>query len=92
MNYHFQQQEIEHAGVMRSIPGVGEPIYQGAYKLGEGLSNLTSKDPVLSSLTKNFNNLTLQEMDKIRNTSREQLIREARSAGQEGGMGYLLGF
>jgi hypothetical protein len=31
-------------------------------------------------------------MDKIRNTSREQLIREARSAGQEGGMGYLLGF
>jgi hypothetical protein len=80
------------AGVMRSIPGVGEPIYQGAYKLGEGLANLTSKDPVLSSLTKNFNNLTLQEMDKIRNTSREQLIREARSAGQEGGMGYLLGF
>jgi hypothetical protein len=80
------------AGVMRSIPGVGEPIYQGAYKLGEGLANLTSKDPVLSSLTKNFNNLTLQEMDKIRNTSREQLIREARSVGQEGGMGYLLGF
>ena len=72
-------------GVMKSIPGVGEPIYQG-------LTNLTSRDPVLSSLTKNFNNLTLQEMDKIRNTSREQLIREARSAGQEGGMGYLLGF
>ena len=80
------------AGVMKSIPGVGEPIYQGAYKLGEGLANLTSKDPVLSSLTKNFNNLTLQEMDKIRNTSREKLIEQARSAGQEGGMGYLLGF
>ena len=80
------------AGVMKSIPGVGEPIYQGAYKLGEGLANLTSRDPVLSSLTKNFNNLTLQEMDKIRNTSREKLIEQARSAGQEGGMGYLLGF
>jgi hypothetical protein len=72
-------------GVMKSIPGVGEPIYQG-------LTNLTSRDPVLSSLTKNFNNLTLQEMDKIRNTSREKLIEQARSAGQEGGMGYLLGF
>ena len=72
-------------GVMKSIPGVGEPIYQG-------LTNLTSRDPVLISLTKNFNNLTLQEMDKIRNTSREKLIEQARSAGQEGGMGYLLGF
>jgi hypothetical protein len=80
------------AGVLKSVPGVGEPIYSGAYKLGQGLGNLTSNDPILSSLTKNFNNLTLQEMDKIRNTSREQLIGQARSAGQEGGMGYLLGF
>ena len=79
-------------GVMKSIPTVGEPLYQGAYKLKEGLGNLMSNDPILSSLTKNFNNLTLQEMDKIRNTSREQLIGQARSAGQEGGMGYLLGF
>ena len=79
-------------GVMKSIPTVGEPLYQGAYKLKEGLGSLTSNDPVLSSLTKNFNNLTFQEMDKIRNTSREQLIRQARSAGQNGGMGYLLGF
>jgi len=31
------------AGVMKSIPGVGEPIYQGAYKLGQGLANLTSR-------------------------------------------------
>ena len=80
------------AGVLKSVPGIGEPIYSGAYKLGQGLGNLTSNDPILSSLTKNFNNLTLQEMDKIRNTSREQLIGQARSAGQEGGMGYLLGF
>jgi hypothetical protein len=80
------------AGVLKSVPGIGEPIYSGAYKLGQGLGNLTSNDPVLSSLTKNFNNLTLQEMNKIRNTSREQLIEQARSAGQEGGMGYLLGF
>ena len=60
------------AGVLKSIPGVGEPIYQGAYKLGEGLANLTSRDPVLSSLTKNFNNLTLQEMNQIRNTPTEK--------------------
>ena len=80
------------AGVLKSVPGIGEPIYSGAYKLGQGLGNLTSNDPILSSLTKNFNNLTIQEMDKIRNTSREQLIGQARSAGQNGGMGYLLGF
>lgn len=80
------------AGVMKSIPGVGEPIYQGAYKLGEGLANLTSRDPVLSSLTKNFNNLTLQEINQIRNTPTEKLIEKARSSGQKGGMGYLLGF
>lgn len=72
-------------GVMKSIPVVGEPIYQG-------LTNLTSRDPVLSSLTKNFNNLTLQEMNQIRNTPTEKLIEQARSAGQNGGMGYLLGF
>jgi hypothetical protein len=80
------------AGVLKSVPGIGEPIYSGAYKLGQGLGNLTLNDPILSSLTKNFNNLTLQEMDKIRNTSREQLIEQARSTGQKGGMGYLLGF
>ena len=80
------------AGVMKSIPGVGEPIYQGAYKLGEGLANLTSRDPVLSSLTKNFNNLTFQEMNQIRNTPTKELIEKARSSGQKGGMGYLLGF
>ena len=72
-------------GVMKSIPIVGEPIYQG-------LTNLTSRDPVLSSLTKNFNNLTLQEMNQIRNTPTEKLIEQARSSGQNGGMGYLLGF
>ena len=72
-------------GVMKSIPVVGEPIYQG-------LANLTSRDPVLSSLTKNFNNLTLQEMNQIRNTPTEELIQKARSSGQKGGMGYLLGF
>jgi hypothetical protein len=44
-------------GVMKSIPTVGEPLYQGAYKLKEGLGNLMSNDPILSSLTKNFNNL-----------------------------------
>lgn len=53
---------------------------------------LSSNDPILNSLTENFNNLSLQQMNQIRNTPREVLIEQARSGGQKGGIGYLLGF
>ena len=47
---------------------------------------------IFNLLSKNFNNLTFQEMNQIRNTPTKELIEKARSSGQKGGMGYLLGF
>jgi hypothetical protein len=72
------------AGVLKSIPGIGESIYSGAYNLGESLANLKSNisnptiqrtvnvgsyDPGLQTLGASIGNLDYSTMNALRNNA-----------------------
>jgi hypothetical protein len=72
------------AGVLKSIPGIGESIYSGAYNLGESLANLKSNisnptiqrtvnvgsyDPGVQTLGASIGNLDYSTMNALRNNA-----------------------
>jgi len=72
------------AGVLKSIPGIGESIYSGAYNLGESLGNLRSNisnpnvqrtvnvgsyDPGVQALGASIGNLDYSTMNALRNNA-----------------------
>jgi hypothetical protein len=72
------------AGVLKSIPGIGESIYSGAYNLGESLANLKSNisnptiqrtvnvgsyDPGVQTLGSSIGNLDYSTMNALRNNA-----------------------
>ncbi len=72
------------AGVLKSIPGIGESIYTGAYNLGENLANLRSNisnpnvqrtvnvgsaDPGIQALGRSIGSLDFATMNALRNNA-----------------------